>query len=611
MSTNLLAGTSSARDLQNPRSFPSRKTLSCANCRQRKIKCSKANPCEACLELGLECVFPNRRPRASRSQRDALKARDGELLSRIRHLESILANKANAGFGESFQGNLDDSSAPVMNSVSPQSSQLTQSTGPGVTVHEHYAAFVKQQGSSSRHLNSEFWSSLNNEFDGLKKLIQGGENDQDDIYDRHSPNTETTSSSPDWIFQDPDRPLDTEPVHPPDAHSAVLFRVYFQNFDPVCKILHRPTVDTYFSDVTALFEPSTRRFRFRSLEAVTFSVYFAAVNSMSSDECLTSFGEDKELLLARYKRSTELALVQADFLNALDITTLQALTIYIIARRPLSRGRSDWTLIGLAVRIAHSLGLHQDGDGGALNAFEAEMRRRLFWQILGLEVRASEERGSEPILAEHSFNTVMPCNLDDNDFGHDSPCPLHAKTGITEMSYSLLEIDALITGWKISLGSIARDSTKQTLRPREDLVRNYAQRIEFKYLAKNYAINSKEQLLRTMGHHWIRKLWLILYYPLRRHANFGQVHSSIQGLETAVEFLKSSELIERHPSSAGFSWLFKTYAPWHAVAVALAEICNQPHSAIADVAWEIIEKHFTDWSGRLESAEASPSRSAT
>lgn len=334
MSTDLSAvgaNISPFRDLQNPRGFPSRKTLSCANCRQRKIKCSKANPCDGCLELGLECVFPNRRPRASRSQRDALKTRDEELLSRIRHLESILANKANAGLGEPFQGILDNSSAPVVNLFSPQSIQLTQSKGPGVTVHEHYAAFLKQQDSSSRHLNSDFWSSLNNGFDGLKKLIQDGEHDQDDIYDRDSPNTEATTSSPEWIFQDSDRPLEMEPIHPPDAHSAVLFQVYFQNFDPICKILHRPTVDAYFSDMTALFEPSTRRFRFRSLEAVTFSAYFAAVNSMSSDECLISFGEDKELLLARYKRSTELALVQADFLNALDITTLQALTIYIVS----------------------------------------------------------------------------------------------------------------------------------------------------------------------------------------------------------------------------------------------------------------------------------------
>lgn len=126
-------------------------------------------------------------------------------------------------------------------------------------------------------------------------------------------------------------PQNEEPEHPPDAHSAVLFRVYFNNVDPVCKILHRPTVDTYFSNVAALFEPSTRRFKFRSLEAVTFAVYFAAMNSMSVKECLTYLGEDKEELSARYKRSTESLLEQADFMNAMEITTLQALTIYIVS----------------------------------------------------------------------------------------------------------------------------------------------------------------------------------------------------------------------------------------------------------------------------------------
>lgn len=270
-----------------------------------------------------------------------------------------------------------------------------------------------------------------------------------------------------------------------------------------------------------------------------------------------------------------------------------------IARRPLSRGRSNWTLIGLAVRIAQSLGLHQDGDGQAYSAFEAEMRRRLFWQILALDMRASEDRGSEPSFTEYSFNTAMPCNLNDTDFGHDSQHPLHTRTGHTEMTLCLLEMDALFTSWKINSGLAAHESRKLTLCEKENLIKDYVQRIELTYSADCPSVDQKTKLLHAISHFWIDKLCLILYYPLRRQATPEQIHSSNQGLQTAVKILKGNELIEQYSSSAGFAWLFRTYAPWHAVAVALAEICNQPHHTVADNAWEIIQSHFNDWSGRF------------
>ena len=260
-----------------------------------------------------------------------MRARDEELLDRISHLELLLANKANAGVVLSTEGTLDAPSTPAFGLSQPQNGESGQAIEPSIAVNDHYAAFVKQQGSSSRHLNSGFWSSLSKEFDDLRQLIEGCVDDDGDVDEWDSTSPDATASSPDLMFQDLDKSFGLEAVHPNDTHSAVLFRVYFKNVDPVCKILHRPTVNAYFSNMAALYEPSTRRFRFRSLEAVTFAVYFAAVISMSAEECLMFLGEDKNLLLARYKRSAESALVQADFLNALEITTLQALTIYTVS----------------------------------------------------------------------------------------------------------------------------------------------------------------------------------------------------------------------------------------------------------------------------------------
>jgi hypothetical protein len=274
------------------------------------------------------------------------------------------------------------------------------------------------------------------------------------------------------------------------------------------------------------------------------------------------------------------------------------LTVSQMAQSSLDKGRFRWTLIGLAVRIAHGAGLHQDGDGHSFSAFESEMRRRIWWQILALDMRASEDRGSEPILAEGSFNTAMPCNLNDNELKYNSQHPLNSGTGPTEMTLCLLGVDALCTSQKINPRTLACGSNNLTLEERQGLIKEYAKRVELKYLAGCDFSDQRMRLLRTIGNYWICRLWLNLYYPLQHQVLSHQVQSRCQGLQIAVTFLNVNELIEKHPSSAGFAWLNKTFAPWHAVAVTLAELCSQSPGPLADRAWEIIERCFPDWSGR-------------
>ncbi|CAF9919970.1 MAG: hypothetical protein HETSPECPRED_004128 [Heterodermia speciosa] len=309
----------------------SRKPLSCTSCRQRKIKCNRLDPCHQCLDLGLNCVFPSRRVRASRARRDSLEARDVELLRRISHLEALLANKEAERPFTSERVTSDRSRPSALITPLPADGALSGGHQKAVPVDDHYAAFIKQQGNSSRYLGQEFWSNISDEFTSLKQLIEGHTDDEDGGDEASPLSTGIVDLSSSIILQDPNRLMDSELIFPPVGHSEVLFKYYFSHVDPVCKILHRPTVDTYFSNVEALVHPLTQKFKFRSLAAVTFAAYFAAVNTMSFQECMLYLGEEKTTLLARYRSNAEVALVQADFLNSLEISTLQAFVIYIVS----------------------------------------------------------------------------------------------------------------------------------------------------------------------------------------------------------------------------------------------------------------------------------------
>ncbi len=105
-----------------------------------------------------------------------------------------------------------------------------------------------------------------------------------------------------------------------------------------------------------------------------------------------------------------------------------------------------YTLTGVAVRMAQSLGLCQDGAALPLSPFEVEMRRRLWWNIYRLERRAVEDYDMHSFAIEHRFNTHLPSNIDDADICPEDTKFPQPKIGRTEMTYILVDIEiALLT----------------------------------------------------------------------------------------------------------------------------------------------------------------------
>jgi hypothetical protein len=66
----------------------------CLNCRKRKIRCDRRDPCSHCVKSDLSCAFPvtGRAPtRRSKPSADAGgKARQQELLDKLNHLEAVV-----------------------------------------------------------------------------------------------------------------------------------------------------------------------------------------------------------------------------------------------------------------------------------------------------------------------------------------------------------------------------------------------------------------------------------------------------------------------------------------------------------------------------------------
>ena len=179
-----------------------------------------------------------------RGSQKALKAHDAELLRRIARLEGMFSHKLDAR-----SAGVDGGRAGGVHALTSNSAPMSGSSVPGeggISLGDHYATFVKQQVGTSRHLNYDFWASLNDEFDSLRQFVKRRVDDEDDFEDYALPLTEITGPSESFILQDPGDLSNIEVVYPSEAQSLILVQFYFANIDPVCKIAHRQTITAYF-----------------------------------------------------------------------------------------------------------------------------------------------------------------------------------------------------------------------------------------------------------------------------------------------------------------------------------------------------------------------------
>lgn len=115
-------------------------------------------------------------------------------------------------------------------------------------------------------------------------------------------------------------------LHPDPVHIFRLWHVYMDNVNPIFKITHSPTVQQQIIEASGnLGELSP------ALEALMFGIYSSAILSMSNEECIPIFGEDRDTLILRYRNGCQQALINASFLRTSDLQVLVALFLYLVS----------------------------------------------------------------------------------------------------------------------------------------------------------------------------------------------------------------------------------------------------------------------------------------
>jgi hypothetical protein len=564
-------------------------------------------PCSHCTKSGNECVFPERK----RMQRPR-KSKNSELLNRISRLESIVGNVSldnlkDADLAElkgltNLKAQVADSE-PRFQSQSPASTEAAGSTRPPQPTPSSESQEPQMKIHLSKYISSDFWSKLATEVEGLKyALAESGDSDSEEEYDAESPESHHVHKRQTFATQGllagyPSPESAGLLTHPPEYQIKFLVATFFERVDAVLKVLHRPTILKMAAEGTSKLNPAQ--------EALMFSVYFAAITSLPPSMCISQLNQDQPTLIKIYQLNIERALAAADYLNNNDLESLQAVLLYVACLRVHNDTRASWVLTAMLLRLAQAFGINRDGNGSRYSPYVAEIRRRLWWQILVLDIRAAEDRGTEAMIDFETFNTRLPMNINDEDFGPDSVGPLTEKTGPTEVTFLLCTAQSSsIFVW------FAHAQSRFTSSPPKDLegeVIAKTRALEKEFIGMHHTSHTGSMLAASLARLVTLKSWLMLYYPIHRQ---GQIASSADStvprrprpsreaiLQTALNIIELQ--VHKNDASNGwggyFAWWGATYVQWHPLAVALVELCAQTDGLLVARAWRAVDVVYREW----------------
>ncbi|KAJ9614406.1 hypothetical protein H2200_002542 [Cladophialophora chaetospira] len=572
------------------------KAFSCIRCFERKVKCDKQIPCSNCAKSKVECIFrtpPAPRRRKKRTQEDLL-------LARLKKCEELL--KSNGIDVDGADTLARTASSPAKPDSPPQTnSQIspTVSTGTGMVydVPSFASPEIQRTGrlitdnGKSRFIENNLWASLSDELQEPQHelIAEYSEDDDDDI---GTPIEET----PDFILGYTPTSSSVQHLHPSPQNIFVLWQIYLDNMNPMTKFIHYPSFQKTLTQACTQLDNLPR-----GLEALLFAIYAGAVYTIDDDECEMKLGEPRKILLARYRHATRKALARARFMNTSELVVLQALCIYLFSMRESYDSRTNWTLAGVANRIAQGMGLHRDGSTLGLSIFETEMRRRLWWQLFVLEGRSAELSGSGRFVDFSLSDNLAPVNVNDEDLFPEMTEPPVPQTRPTEMISCLLRIEfGMFFKEKhrqkstVDLENLRlTEPWKSSLEERDFILNEFEQRIEDKFLRYcdpsvpiqfmsiiigRGAVN----MMRLMAHH-PRKWGLQEKLPPAEREYLWKVSTKLlEGLNMA----HSSRQLRR------FMWHTRVHFVWQALIFVLNELRESTLGPEVDKAWQEIEEIY-------------------
>ncbi|KAJ5456097.1 uncharacterized protein N7458_003680 [Penicillium daleae] len=558
--------------------------FNCQACVHKKIKCNRAVPkCASCIKTKLECVYQPRPPRRKRKRSRGEEDVHERLAryERILHDHNLLPTAAaSITSGRDLEASANSIQAPTPGSANSQADatagKLLSITG------------------NSRYIDNVLLLDA-----GEGDLCELSESEQENYHeDEPGPDKATPTgllgalaahSISDAILRST---ISLTDLHPSYEHAAKLWHTYVENVEPLCKVLHVPTVAKMVDTVSK--HPATAS---KNDECVLFVIYYFAVFSMSGDECSRELDNSRTHLMSKYRTAVTQALVNVSWLKTTAMPVLQAYTLFLIALRTQIDSHTFWILTGIAIRLAQRIGLHRNDESLGLPPFEVQMRRRLFWQLLPLDGYAGQTSGTGISVSPDSWDTKQPLNINDDQIFPGMTEPPHDQRGASEMIFCLsrMELSNFYTRTGVKLKE--NGGTIQFRDPEdiERLIDEVEDLIETKFLRYCDIMNPLHFLTTGIMRSAISAVRLRARMPLLMQETITDAQRR-HVCTLAEKVLDTSSAIFSNPATQKFRWQMQAFFLWDSLLCILRSIAKVGFYSPSglDAAWKRVAEVYAN-----------------
>ncbi|KAI1613266.1 fungal-specific transcription factor domain-containing protein [Exophiala viscosa] len=382
-------------------SAQSRIAQACDRCRSKKIRCDGVRPCcGQCGNVGFECKTSDKLSRRAfpRGYTESLEDRVRGLEAEVKELKDLLDEK---------DEKIDMLSR--IHSFSPASRKCSASLSPA------HAAEVKAEVESAREeiLHVEIPAPVNSTATstGSSTTASFLEAFDQKVQAAGGQATALSSSGLQKALQPSRQTTSAGPKVPPRIQSDQYINLFFQEWQPLLPVLHRPTFLRVYEQYISNPDSGNWQSNKQALAQLYLIFEISALSEITTSKRNAPTYES-QWRKALYSTSS----------NA----TLCTLQCHVLAEICYML-RADYTHLlrhrGIAVTMCHELGLHQSHRYHSLSPLEAEARKRVFWCQYVLDKFTSATTGTPMLLRDSDITTELPADVDDENITNEGFSP--------------------------------------------------------------------------------------------------------------------------------------------------------------------------------------------
>lgn len=253
--------------------------------------------------------------------------------------------------------------------------------------------------------------------------------------------------------------------------------------------------------------------------------------------------------------------------------------------------------MAVAVGAGLRMGLNQIDTMPMTTPFEREILRRLWWLLITLDTRVSEDYSVETSFPDRLCTTRMLTNVNDCDLHPDMMDDPREALGSTESLYCIVRCSATWFMRDLVLPDTVRHN--RGLPPLS--VAEKLQALEAWQAESERTTLSKCDLDSPIGYvsvHSVRLVMTKVKLTISKPVATAKQDKSLRKAyrTTCLEMLEYAASLRDYEQGRKWLWLFQTYIEWDALAYLLLDLCLAPKQADLYTTWPMVDRIYNHWS---------------